>query len=512
METVDTRLEFLYAERQRRQIEEEREHLSTSFKDFIRGAWAVMRPDNPFIPNWHIDAICEHLEAVSTGEIKRLQIWIPPQSMKSYCVSILWPAWEWTTRPGLLYWTASYGTRLAWRNAARSHALMNDDWYKARWGHEFSFVRDAEDFFMNDRGGYRLSTSPGSEGTGYHGDRIIIDDPIEAAAADATSQSKLGMVNDWYDGTVESRGQGPRHARVIIMQRLHELDLCGHALEKENWTVLCLPERYEHDHPHAWKGDPRREGDLLWPEWRPETASNAMAAGMTSHRAAGQLQQRPAAREGEILKRGWWRFYDPAVLIDKTRSPRFSVVVQSIDTPSKDKESNDLIAIQAWGVSAADRYLLDLRKGHLNYGQAKRAIVEQARHVRRLYPRAAHYCLLENAGYGVELIEELKRELPGVLKVSAGLEGNKQLRAEAAAADLEAGNCWLPGFGQGEVSTGPPDEKRTPADIIDFVNECGTFPHGRYDDQVDAWSQAMNWIRNRPSSRARFSSPFTSNG
>ncbi len=512
MTTVDEQLESLYAERQRRQVEEDREQLAGSFKDFIKTAWSVVRPDDPFVPNWHIDAICEHLQAVTAGEIRRLQIWIPPQSMKSYCVSILWPAWEWATKPSLNYWTASYGTRLAWRNAARSHALMNDPWYQARWGENFSFVRDAEDFFMNDRGGYRLSTSPTSEGTGYHGHRIIIDDPIEAAAADATSQVRLAQVNDWYDGTVESRGLGNTHARVIIMQRLHELDLCGHALEKEKWEVLCLPERYEHDHPKKWARDPRtKDGELLWPQWRDERASSAMAAGMTTHRAAGQLQQRPAAREGEILKRGWWRFYDPKILTDDKRKPRFAAIVQSVDTPSKDKEQNDQIAIQAWGVSGADRYLLDIRKGHLNYGQAKRAIAEQARHVRKLYPRSAHYCLLENAGYGVELIEELKRELTGVIKVSAGLEGNKQLRAESAAADLESGNCWLPGFGKGSAETiGPPDEKRTSADVVDFVNECGTFPHGRYDDQVDAWSQAMNWIRNRPSSRARFSSPFSS--
>ena len=36
------------------------------------------------------------------------------------------------------------------------------------------------------------------------------------------------------------------------MQRLHENDLAAHVLEtREPWDVLCLPERYEHDHPFA---------------------------------------------------------------------------------------------------------------------------------------------------------------------------------------------------------------------------------------------------------------------
>jgi phage terminase large subunit-like protein len=81
---------------------------------------------------------------------------------------------------------------------------------------------------------------------------------------------------------------------------------------------------------------------------------------MLSHRAAGQLQQRPAAREGEILKRHWWRFYDPRLFRDpklKERRPKFRTVVQSVDTPLKDKESNDLVAIQAWGVVGGDRYI-----------------------------------------------------------------------------------------------------------------------------------------------------------
>ena len=73
-------------------------------------------------------------------------------------------------------------------------------------------------------------------------------------------------------------------------------------------------------------------------------------------------------------------------MTDGRRRPQLSLVVQSIDTPLKDKESNDLVAIQAWGVRGADRYLLDLKKGHMNYNQAKRAIIEQAIYVRKLYP------------------------------------------------------------------------------------------------------------------------------
>lgn len=501
-------LDLLEAELVSKEVEEEAEYLSKNLSAFIQEAWKVLKPQEPYQHNWHIDAICDYLSAVSDDEIRRLQIWIPPGMMKSGCVSIFWHPWEWTTRPWLRYWGASYETRLAGRLSAMSRDLMTSTWYQMRWGHMFGMIRDAEHYYGNDRGGTRLATAPQSTGSGEHGHRILIDDPVNAREADATSRVVLEGTNEWYDGVVSSRGIASHHARIIIMQRLHENDLAAHVLEQEEWTVLCLPERHEVNHPFVWPEDPRSEGDLLWPTYRNEVMSNALAKGLSSHRAAGQLQQRPAAREGEILKRNWWRFYDPKLLKDAARLPKFRAVVQTVDTPLKDKESNDLVAIQAWGIIGADRYLIDLKKGHMNYSQAKRQIKEQSKHVRQLFPRAAHYVLIENAGYGVELIIDLKREITGVVKITPGLDGDKILRAEAASSDLESGNCYLPGFRLGSDELSMPDEANCPADVVDFIDSCAVFPNGLHDDDVDAWSQCMNWLRSRTIQKLRTSSPF----
>ena len=513
--------EILRKEIAERRLAEEAEALSGSLVDFVRAAWEHLEPETQYVHNWHVDAICEHLEAVSRGDIRRLQVWVPPQSMKSRLVSVLWPAWEWTFAPGMKYWTASYDNHLAGHLASVSYVLMNSTWYQERWGQRFSFIRDAEHFFANSRGGHRLATSPESKGTGYHGHRVLLDDALRAQQE--VSKVDLQRVNEWYDGTVTSRGLGPDHARILVMQRLHETDIAAHLLELEEWTVLALPERFWKTHPYAWRGqrkdmpeskgstmgagDPRRDDQaLLWPEQRPAELSDAQAASLR-YRAAGQLQQWPTPREGQILKRAWWRFYDPAIMTDEKRKPKLSAVVQSIDTPLKDKESNDLVAIQAWGVKGADRFCLDLRKGHMNYNQAKRAIIEQATYVRKLYPRVAHYVLIENAGYGVELIVDLKRVLTGIQKVSPGADGDKIMRAEAASSDLESGNCWLPGIGGGADETLGP-AKVVSADIEDFINNLALFPNAAHDDDVDAWSQAHNWLRSRVIRPGRTSSPF----
>lgn len=479
-----------------------------SLATFIQKAWHVLKPMEEYRHNWHIDAACEKLEAVSAGEIKRLQIWVPPGTMKTMTVSVFWPAWEWIENPWLRYWGASYEVRLAGRVAAMSRDLMMSTWWEERWGDRFKFNREGENYFGNDMGGTRLATAPASTGSGEHGHRILIDDPINAKAADATSRVTLNEVKEWYDGTVVTRGIGLNHARVIIMQRLHEEDLAAHVLDKDDWEVLCLPERYEPKHPFVWPGDPRKEeGELLWPSQRDEKASASLAASLTPHRAAGQLQQRPSAKEGDVLQTAWWRFYDPRIRSKEEwdQLPRFPMVITSLDCPLKDKETNDNVAIQVWGIHGPGRYLLDLRLGKMNYPTAKRTTKEIMQWGRRTWPRARHITLIENAGYGSDLILDLKAEFNGVTKVNPQLDGNKEVRADAASESLESGHCFLPGCGP---PWRPPvyEAGQTPADVAEFIQNCAQFPNGAHDDDVDSWSQVMNWLRGRQARPVKTSS------
>ena len=216
-----------------------------------------------------------------------------------------------------------------------------------------------------------------------------------------------------------------------------------------------------------------------------------------------------AALEGDLLKRSWWRYYEPKKKLETMpafvkRMPKFQMVVVSIDTPLKDKESSDYVAIQVWGADKANRYLLDARTEKMGYDQAKRAIIEMSQWARKNW-RCQHRVLIENAGYGVELLVDLKRELGLVQKVQPNVDGNKGMRAMSASGDLESGNVYLPGRMKDDL-TGP-DERACPALTLSLVEEAAMFQmdgsHGSHDDQVDAWSQAMNWLRNRKAAPAR---------
>jgi predicted phage terminase large subunit-like protein len=511
-------LELMYEARATRERNDDIAKCETSLSHFVQRAWPHLKPEDKYIHNWHIDAVAEKLEAISRQEIYRLLVWLPPGAMKSMLVSVLWPAWEWTTNPWVRYWGASYETRFAARLSAMSRDLMMGEWYQSCWGERFKFGRVAENYFDNDRGGTRLATSPESVGTGEHGHRILIDDPIKASVAEAASKVMLQEVNNWYDGTVVSRGVqiGFKPARVIVMQRLHEEDLSAHVYELEgDWEVLCLPERYESKHQFVSPLDVRTvEGQVLWPEQRDDEESDALARSLGPHRAAGQLQQRPTAKEGGMLKTADWRFYDPRIQaadtwdtkkeFNWTNLPAFSMVVQTVDCPLKDKETNDNIAIQVWGIHGAQRYLLDLQLGKMNYSAAKRAVREMAQWARRNWPRARHVMLVENGGYGSDIELDLKMEFTGIKKINPQNDGDKEVRADRASESLESHHCFIPGYGPpGKPSY---DAVTTPQKFSGFISNCSKFPYAPHDDDVDAWSQMINWMRGNQTRAIRMSS------
>src|SRR5262249_8022172 len=154
--------------------------------------------------------------------------------------------------------------------------------------------------------------------------------------------------------------------------------------------------RYEPQHPFLWPDDPRiNERELLWPSHIPEHELCRIEQTMGSFRAAGQLQQRPAALEGEILKRGWWRFYNPDLLADDQikHLPHCSHIVASWDTAFKDKTPSDYVVGQVWGIDRADRYLLYGYRQRANLQATKDAMRAAHAWVERRWPRTAHTIL-----------------------------------------------------------------------------------------------------------------------
>ena len=280
--------------------------LADSLGDFQRAAWHLVEPTTPYVHNWHIDCIAEHLEAISHGHLQNLVINIPPRHEKSLNVAVFWPCWVWATQPSFRWLFSSYSSQLSMRDSVKCRRIIQSAWYQQRWGHVFRLTTDqnVKHRFENDCTGVRLATSVGGIGTGEGGDVIVVDDPHNVK--DGESELRREEVLRWWDEAMTTRLNDPtKGAKVIVMQRVHERDLTGHVLEQGGYHHLCLPARWEPtvqiETGIGWT-DPRvEEGQLLWPERFPEYVMDDMERAMGPYAAAGQLQQRPSPRKGGMF-------------------------------------------------------------------------------------------------------------------------------------------------------------------------------------------------------------------
>lgn len=528
--------------RQRRRLgqtlAEQAEEYGQSLRKFVYAAWPFLGYPKP-PETFHIDAICDHVQATYEREITRLLVTIQPGSFKSTIVSVLAPAWRWTTHPEERFVTASHGDDLATRDTTTSRTFMQSAWFQDRWGQVFEFTeaQNLKTRYANTRGGQRVRTHVGG-GTGDRGSILQIDDPHNAKEA-RYADTQLAEAVQWWGDTAVSRLDDTveRPGSIIVIgQRIHPKDLIGYLLDSggRRWTHLCLPTRYSEKHKYVYPrkvrlpsgrtltGDiRRREGQLLMPKLQDEAklADRVAEDGVTAHIFAGQYQQIPTEREGKILKRSGWRYYDRqlsfyrergaftaelvAELTAAGRMPVFSRIVHSWDTSVKDRAHSDFVSGQAWGCPRdrdADRWLLRLYHRRAALNETIDAMLMLNDWSLGIWPRVPHFVVIETAANGADAIAEIKGRVQGVIPwpaKGAAAAGSKVVRAEAASPALDGGNCYLPGYAN---ETGDDYDPRTPLDVQAFIEELAEFDTGTHDDQVDGWSQMVNYTR-RPHKR-----------
>jgi predicted phage terminase large subunit-like protein len=471
----------LIQERETRLLEED-------LYSFFEDGWKVLNPNREIKLNWHIEAVCDHLQAVSAGQIKNLVINIPPRHLKSSITSVFWPAWAWIKHPEIRWLFLSYGKDLVLRDSQQTRQLMQSDWYQERWGDKFGFTSDqnVKSFFLNDKGGGRLTASFEADPTGEGGDVIVVDDPLRIE--DASNAAQIDKVNSTWDGVLATRLNDPTSgARVIIMQRLHENDLTGHVLKEGGWVHLYLPTKYEHKRkcvtfltkdvdgngrpletaqPFFW--DPRtHDGELLHPNRFPPVEVMKLEKKGVWHFSA-QQQQNPTPAGGTIFKDKWWQFYD--------QYPRdvdlFNDSCQSWDCSFKDKKDSSYVVCTIWARYGSSIYLIYRLRKRMSFPETLKAFHS----VTTMFPWVgAKY--IEDKANGVAVIQTVQDTVPGIIPVDPA--GGKEVRAHAVSYLIEAGNVFLP-----NPATHPWVEN-------EFIPEFTSFPKADHDDQVDSTTQAL---------------------
>jgi predicted phage terminase large subunit-like protein len=441
---------------------------------FIARTFYELNPETEFKPNWHIEVTAAELEACFRGETTRLIINVPPRSLKSQAASVAFPAWLLGQKPGAQIICASYGQDLANKHAIDCRAVLSSGFYRSIFPTRLSPQRQAVHEFMTTQKGVRLATSVGGVLTGRGADFIIIDDPLKPD--EALSETQRNAVNAWHDHTLYSRLNDKKTGCIIlIMQRLHEDDLVGHVLgQGNNWKVLRFPAIAEEDETYAIQTSlgpqrfQRRVGEALHPERESLEILQNIRETQGEYHFAGQYQQAPAPLGGGMVKAGWFKSYTANEL-----PPKFEMVFQSWDTANKPTELSDYSVCTTWGVKDKHIYLLHVLRRRMDYPALKRAVAEQAQ---AFHPKEI---IIEDKASGTQLIQELIYErVHGIRRYEPTMD--KIMRLHNVSSTIENGFVHLP-----EKAEWLPE----------YLHELTTFPKGKYDDQADSTSQALDWVR-----------------
>lgn len=489
-----------------------------SLMEFTRNAWHALEPETPMIDGWVLDAMADHLEAVTAGDLKKLVINVPPGFMKSLLVSVFWPAWEWGPKnmAHLRYLCGSFSMPLATQNNTKTRDLIQSEWYQANWGDRYELRKDQRGklTFGTTKMGIRLTFSTGSPTTGKRGDRVILDDPndVKTSESEAVREGVVRFLTETLPTRVNSLKDS---AIVIIQQRTHVRDATGILTSNElGFTNLMIPMEYdsrrtcytkikptavarpeletkrkvidivtstiewvdaEPDEPGAeqvYCQDPRyTDGQLAWVERFGEREVEDLKKTLSSeggdYAIAGQLQQRPVPRGGGLFKEEWLNVID-------IHEQRGGWVCRGWDLASSTKKK------AAWTAGIKLRMMPN-----------GRLIVEDVIHFRGgpedVYDRvvaAAHrdgkQCRVSlpldpgQASRAQKL--EFARRLQGFNFHITPESGSKADRAVPVASQAKVGNLFM--------VKAPWNEK--------FKAELTMFPGGTYKDMGDALSRAYH--------------------
>lgn len=458
-----------------RQLDVLRAHAITVGRSGLLGFTKYTKPDYEI--NWHHRVLCDYLDRFYRREIRRLIITMPPRHGKSEQGSRRLPAFIFGKNPDASIIGASYGADLASRMNRDIQRIMDDDRYlrlfpetRLNGDNVRATSRGAlrnNDIFeiVGHRGVYR-SVGVGGGITGMGAEYLIIDDPIKSQD-EADSLVYRDRTWEWFGSVAYTRLEKDG-CILIILTRWHEDDIAGRVIAKakedplaDSFTILNLPAICEGT---TNPDDPRIMGEALWPNKYDINRLGAIRATVGSRVWNALYQQRPAATEGNLIKREWLRYWD--------RLPeRFEEQLISVDATFTGKATSDFVAMQVWGRFGARKYLLDQVYARMGITDTISALIALC----AKWP-GANLKLIENKANGPAIEDLLSRQVSGIVLWEP--RGDKIARMNAVSPQFEAGNVFLPLSIRGPW-------------IDALVDELVTFPNAAHDDRCDALTQAL---------------------
>lgn len=408
--------------------------------------------------------LTEAIEAAERGESRCVVVEMPPGLGKSSMCTVALPLYALSRHPDWEVVTVSAEASLATKFSRDCRRAVTEGHIP---GLSLSPDSQAVTEWQTSAGGSMIARGVGGQITGRRSHLMVIDDPVKNLT-EAHSRFQRDVLWDTWQSVLKPRLRLSGHVVVLVMTRWHEDDLAGRLLSTntDGWHEIRIPALAE-------LGDPlnRELGEPLLSPQSSETPEQALERYEQTRAEVGGYvwdalyQQRPAPPGGAVFKTDWWQ-HDPV-------PASFDRLITSWDL-TFGSQIGDFCVGQVWGQLGADCWLLDMVRGRWSFNDQ----VAQIERLAELWPDAnAH--LIEKAASATSAADTLARKIHGILLRPP--RGHKEVRAQAVAPMVEAGNVHLP----------------TQAPWLDdFHSELAGFPSSApHDDIVDALSQALDYLR-----------------
>lgn len=476
------------------------EKLRRSYASFVKAAWSIADPGADISWNWHMDVICQHLEALVQGRINnnRLLINIPPRMSKSTLTSVMLPCWIWTFDPARAFMFASYSYELSKDHAYKRRKILDSAWYNDLFKVVPAGNRNNLSEIETEAGGLMYTTSLTGSTTGRGGDYLILDDPNNPKEAESEVSRESTL--QWFRLNWSTRANQPKTAKwIVIQQRTHMQDITGFCLGLKSWEHLKIPMEYDVGSSVStslgWQDPRQQQGELLQESRLGREEVETLKKTLGPYGSSGQLQQEPAPAEGGIIKRGWIKHYERignqiSFTDPRTGTPyifpiedcmRFATVDLAISKKDLDKADPDYTVIAAWCVFGTERgpflFLLDLLRDRIEGPDIGKNI--EAWHDTWKFAMVG----VETVGFQLIIAQSLLRKNVPVREMSNSLDAvyrldkDKQARAYACTPMMADARFYVPVYAPW---------------LAEYIRELTVFPNYGHDDQVDVTSAGVS--------------------
>lgn len=417
----------------------------------------------------YVDFIANRLQTFANTKGGRLLVNVPPRHLKTYIGSIFLPAWELGRHPGTRVIIASYSDALASTIAYATRSVMKAQFYKQTFETRLAEDRTKVNDFATEQGGSLFAASINGSITGRGADLLIVDDPM--GIPDANNLELMEQINNRFDTVLMSRLNNAKTGSVLVIaHRLHPNDLSGHLRQQGDWEKITLPliaprtKIYDLGYGD-WE---RKKGDLLRPNAFGAKEINRLRRTSTPDFET-LYQQSFGGNRALRLKRSYFRTYETL--------PTAHSIVLSVDPGQGTNSSNSFSVVQAWCAAGNDRYLVDQWREQAPYDLLREAYF---RFVRRYRPVVA---LIEATAHGLRLVAEAKyKRAVNVIDVIPDGRSKAERLAKHVLL-LKKGRLFL---------RDDPELRET------YIAEFLDFPSSKFDDQIDATTQYLDWMAQNP--------------